>query len=117
MKFKIDENLPTDVAQYLIEEGHDAHTVYDEDLGGAKDEHIARKVKREKRILVTGDLDFSDIRTYPPAFYYGIIVLRLSKQDKKSILSAVQSFLPVLEQEPIEARLWIVEDQKIRIRE
>ena len=117
MKFKIDENLPIDAAQYLIDEGHDAHTVYDEDLGGAKDEVIARKVKREKRILVTGDLDFSDIRIYPPAFYYGIIVLRLSRQDKKSILAAVQTFLPVLDQEPIEAKLWIVEDKKIRIRE
>jgi predicted nuclease of predicted toxin-antitoxin system len=117
MKFKIDENLPLDVAELLIEVGHDAHTVYDEDLSGARDEIIARKVKREKRILVTIDLDFSDIRTYPPAFYYGIIVLRLSRQDKNTILSAVQTFLSVLEHEPIEAKLWIVEDKKIRIRE
>jgi predicted nuclease of predicted toxin-antitoxin system len=32
MKFKIDENLPTDLAEFLRNEGYDAITVLDHDL-------------------------------------------------------------------------------------
>jgi predicted nuclease of predicted toxin-antitoxin system len=32
MLFKIDENLPTDLAQLMVSSGHDAKTVYDQQL-------------------------------------------------------------------------------------
>jgi hypothetical protein len=32
------------------------------------------------------------------------------------VLDAVASTLPVLEREPLDKRLWIVEDERIRIR-
>ena len=34
MKFKIDENLPIEVAQLLNQAGYDAMTVYEQNLGG-----------------------------------------------------------------------------------
>ena len=37
MKFKIDENLPGELVADLRELGHDAETVFDEQLSGAKD--------------------------------------------------------------------------------
>ncbi len=37
MKFKIDENLPGELAADLCELGYEADTVYDEGLAGAKD--------------------------------------------------------------------------------
>jgi predicted nuclease of predicted toxin-antitoxin system len=117
MKFKIDENIPVDAAQLLSEAGHNVHTVYEEALNGEADEIVAKKVRREKRILLTCDLDFADIRRYPPEEYSGIVVFRLKKQDKKSILSALHGVLPIFEIEEIRGRLWIVEDEKIRIRE
>jgi hypothetical protein len=33
------------------------------------------------------------------------------------VLDALASALPVLEREPLEKRLWIVEEERIRIRE
>ena len=35
MKFKIDENLPVEVTNLLTEHGHDAMTVFQENLDGA----------------------------------------------------------------------------------
>jgi hypothetical protein len=35
MKFKVDQNLPADFVQILSQAGHDALTVWQEDLGGA----------------------------------------------------------------------------------
>lgn len=37
MKFKIDENLPIELADLLQNEGYDASTIYSESLKGAKD--------------------------------------------------------------------------------
>ena len=36
MKFKIDENLPVEVAELLREAGHDAATAIEQQLGGLK---------------------------------------------------------------------------------
>jgi predicted nuclease of predicted toxin-antitoxin system len=41
MRFKVDENLPADVAAVLREAGHYASTVLEEGLGGALDSAIA----------------------------------------------------------------------------
>ena len=41
MKFKIDENLPAEVAKILARAGFDAHTVADENLSGTDDDTVA----------------------------------------------------------------------------
>jgi predicted nuclease of predicted toxin-antitoxin system len=47
--------------------GHDAPTVVQQALGGQPDERVIDVCSREQRALVTADLDFSNILTYPPA--------------------------------------------------
>ncbi|MDC7217410.1 MAG: DUF5615 family PIN-like protein [Spirochaetales bacterium] len=66
-KFKIDENLPVEVAEMLKAAGDDAMTILDQSMVGELDPKVASVCKSEGRALVTLDLDFSDIRTYPPA--------------------------------------------------
>jgi predicted nuclease of predicted toxin-antitoxin system len=117
MRLKIDENLPIDVADILRAAGHDAHSVYDESLAGAEDEKLAAVARQERRGFITLDLDFADIRAYPPQEYSGIIVLRISRQDKNHVLDTISRLLPVLQSEELLGRLWIVDDRRIRIRE
>jgi predicted nuclease of predicted toxin-antitoxin system len=66
-RFKLDENLPRDVQALLRQGGHDVQTALDEQLGGRPDPEILDAYVREARILVTFDLDFADIRLYPPS--------------------------------------------------
>ncbi len=68
-------------------------------------------------MLVTLDLDFADIRAYPPARSPGRIVLRLSTQEKWHIFAMLQKTCAALQTESPAARLWIVEDERIRVRE
>lgn len=42
MKFKVDENLPEEVAEALVDLGHDADTVHGEGLSGAEDAVVLR---------------------------------------------------------------------------
>jgi predicted nuclease of predicted toxin-antitoxin system len=79
MRFKIDENLPVEVAELLGNAGHDAVTVMEQQMGGSEDVEIAVACQEESRILVTLDLDFADIRAYPPSEFPGFVVLRLKR--------------------------------------
>ncbi len=113
--FKVDENLPIDVAELLRQHGHDAMTVYEQHLGGHPDNDIASVCRAENRALITLDLDFSNIRVYPPHKHPGIIVLRLDRQDKPGVLAAIEQVLLLLPCEPLVQRLWIVESDRVRI--
>ena len=117
MKFKLDENIPVEAAALLREAGHDAVTVLDQNMGGKADEILIEVCLQEQRALITLDLDFSDIKTYPPSSYHGIFVLRIKQQSRSKVLEAIVKLIPYLPSEPIEKQLWIVEEDKIRIRE
>lgn len=116
MRFKIDENLPVEVAEILREIGYDALTVEEQRLRGEQDQSLASICRREQRILVTLDLDFADIRTYRPKDYPGFLVLRLKNQDKLEVLKVFRSLLPLLRSESLEGYLWIVDEDRVRIR-
>lgn len=116
MRFKIDENLPTEVKDFFQRAGYEATTVADEGLAGRPDEAIAVICQREARVIVTLDHGFGDIRAYPPQEYTGLIVLRTSRQDRSTILEIIERLIPVLHRESPEQRLWIVDERRIRIR-
>jgi len=115
VRFKIDENLPPDAAALLQKSGHDALTVWDQGLQGRPDLPIASVCQEEQRIFITLDLDFADIRADPPDQYSGLIVMRLSDQSRAHVLRTLQGLLPVLKYETIEGRLWIVDENAVRI--
>jgi predicted nuclease of predicted toxin-antitoxin system len=115
LKFKIDENLPLEAVAPLTQAGHDACTVLDERLVGASDQRIGVVCQREGRALITLDLDFADIRAYPPGDYAGLVVLRLSRLGKHRVLSTIERLLPLFEIEQLEGKLWIVEEAAVRI--
>lgn len=117
MKFKLDENIPVEASALLQEAGHDSLTVVDQNMGGEQDEQIIQVCSREKRALITLDLDFADINTYPPSKHQGILVLRIKRQSRSKVLEAINKLIPLLPTESIEKRLWIVEEDKIRVRE
>ncbi len=116
MKFKVDENLPEEAARLLVEAGHDASTIAAQGMAGDPDPDLASACQREQRALVTLDLGFADIRTYPPDEYPGLIVLRLNRQDKPHVLTVLEQLLPNLAGEPLVNRLWIVDENRLRIR-
>ena len=116
MQFKIDENLHSDAADLLRKHGHDALTVQEEGLRGGIDSDIADVCRQEDRAIITLDLDFPDIRDYPPENYHGIIVLRLNDQSRAAVLNVVARIIPVFDSESPVRRLWIDDEYQIRIR-
>lgn len=116
MRFKVDENLPVEVAELLREASHDAVTVLEQAMGGQSDLLVADVVRSEERALITLDLDFSNIRRFPPRQFHGLIVLRLTAHDKPRIVSVVKRLMPLLNEEDLRGKLWIVDEIAVRIR-
>jgi len=117
MQFKLDENLPHDAVLLLRDGCHDAVSVLEQDLGGEPDDQIAAVCRAEHRALVTLDVDFANIRAYPPHETAGIIVIRLAHQDRSHVLQAFRFLLDFLRSNEPQRSLWIVEEARVRIRE
>jgi predicted nuclease of predicted toxin-antitoxin system len=116
MRFKIDENLHDDVAAMLVAAGHDAQTVHAEGLRGCDDAILASHCLTEDRAIVTLDLDFADIRAFPPASGAGIIVLRVRDQSRPHILDVLNRAIILLQSANIAGQLWVVTEAGVRIR-
>lgn len=71
---------------------------------------------RDVSILVTADLDLSDIRQYPPEDAPGYMVLHLPRQSKSALLGLLAKAIPLLASHPTSGKLWIVEPDRLRIR-
>jgi predicted nuclease of predicted toxin-antitoxin system len=118
MHFLIDADLPRSVGDLLRSHGHKATDVRDIGMRSALDTTIAQHAQREGWCLLTGDFDFSDIRSYPPADYAGIVVLViLPPVTSLYITQLLAMFLQqsdLVEQLP--GKLVIVEVGRVRLR-
>jgi predicted nuclease of predicted toxin-antitoxin system len=117
LKFKIDENLPAEYTSILEGAGFQADTVADENLSGSDDHVLVERCRIDGRIFMTLDLDFANIQAYAPQSLSGIIVFRSKSQDKRTLVMLLERLVPALSKRSPERQLWIVEPDRIRIRE
>ena len=89
MKIKLDENLPTALAERLRGLGHDVETVREEAMEGERDERIWNSAQSEERFLITQDLDFSDTRKFAPGSHFGLLLVRLREPGRLALTISV----------------------------
>ena len=116
MKFKVDENLPDEVADDLRTAGFDAQTVADQALAGATDDVLLSIVQREQRVLLTMDKGIANIHEYPPKDYAGIVLFRPRSAGRRSVLQFVRQYMPPLLKLELTGHLLVVSEAGIRIR-
>ena len=63
--FRLDENLGRQAIDLFLEAGHDIATVARQDLRGAADNRLIAVCREEARVLVTLDLDYSNVLRFP----------------------------------------------------
>jgi predicted nuclease of predicted toxin-antitoxin system len=116
MKFKLDENLPRELADDLLRLGHDADTVVGEGLAGADDATIVQAARAADRILLTLDKGIASLLQYPVHEHGGVVLFRPDGSGRRTILSFVRSRLPTLLEMEMAGRLTVVGPTRIRIR-
>jgi predicted nuclease of predicted toxin-antitoxin system len=73
----VDESLPRAVTRKLLAAGHDALDVRDAGLRGAPDDAVFARALSDRRIVISGDVDFANTLHFPTGSHAGIVVLRL----------------------------------------
>lgn len=117
MKFLLDANVPYSAKETFQLKGHQVIHVRDVSLEQSTDFVIARWARRKKAVLVSRDLDFANIVSFPPKNHYGLLVLRLpSAVSAKQICRYLDGFLDFAGGRDLKNTLVIVEPARIRIR-
>ena len=116
MKFKIDENLPRELVADLRDLGHDADTVFDESLGGAKDPILMEAASADKRILLTLDKGIANLQQYPVEKHAGVVLFRPVRSGRHVVLAFIRERLHSLLELDLRGRLTVVGPTRIRVR-
>ena len=116
MRIKLDQNLPQDLVQVLALRGHDVRSVWDQGLAGVQDQDLSGICRTEDRVLITLDMDFADILSYPPAQSAGIIVLRCPIQSRRHVMTLALFAVDALTHEELRGATCIAEPGRVRVR-
>jgi predicted nuclease of predicted toxin-antitoxin system len=117
VKFKLDENVPW-ILKKLIESvgNHQVDSVFHENLMGIDDIKLVSLCKKEERILITQDSDFTNIHIFPDDCHCGIILIKNKTQGKKAIQKLFSDFLKSFNLDTVKNNLIIIESNQYKIR-
>ncbi len=117
MRILADMHISPNTVQHLMRTGHDAIRVDAVMPNTATDREIVGWAARNDRVVLTQDLDFSDIIALSGAIRPSLITLRLSDSRVENVNRVLESVLPQIE-DCIEAGIVVtVEDDRFRIRQ
>jgi predicted nuclease of predicted toxin-antitoxin system len=116
MRFKLDENLSRYLKPVLEALNHKVSTAAEESLLSKPDAIIAAAAKKENRILLTLDVEFADLRKYPPGDNPGIIVFRPESFGPLAVNKLIETFVKTVNLDELKGCLVIVEPTRVRIR-
>jgi predicted nuclease of predicted toxin-antitoxin system len=116
MKLKLDENLSRHLKPVLIELGHDVLTAADENLLSHPDTEIARAAKDEQRMLMTLDIEFPDLRKYPPGSHSGVILFRPLSLGPLTVNTLITDFVRSTDLDKLVACVAVVDPVHVRVR-
>ncbi|MFQ6059237.1 MAG: DUF5615 family PIN-like protein [Anaerolineae bacterium] len=95
---------------------HTVETAQDAGLLGQDDSVLLAHAVQQGQILITNDLDFGDIRHYPPLHHCGVIVLRIRPKSADRVHTVLRRFLATTTQQEMRRALVIVDAVKYRVR-
>jgi predicted nuclease of predicted toxin-antitoxin system len=113
---KLDENLSRHLKHSLSVYQHDVTTAGEEGLLSQPDTVIAAAANTEGRMLLTLDIEFGDLRKYPPSSHPGIILFRPKTFGPLAVNRFVEAFVRDNALEPLAGCVVVVEPTRIRVR-
>ena len=116
MRILADANISHYTVQRLNALGHDAVYALDLLSPTADDRSIVNTAVAENRVILTQDLDFTNLIALSGAAQPSLISLRLSDSREANVNRALESVLPDLEERVAGGIIATVEDARFRIR-
>ena len=115
--FLIDECLSRSLADALIWRGYSVTLIQDTELRGEPDNKIFEYAKTNQSVLLTADLDFGNIYSFPLGSHSGIAIVNIPDEMSSDVINReVIKSLQYLAPSDFEGNLIIIEIGRVRIR-
>jgi predicted nuclease of predicted toxin-antitoxin system len=116
MRFLADMGVSQRVVTWLHAQGHDAIHLRDEGLQRLENGDIFTKAFRESRIILTWDLDFTEIVALSKTSTVSAVVFRLLNTRSDHVIARLERVLAVSAQDLQEGAIISVEEGRHRVR-
>lgn len=116
MRFLADMGVPSTVVAELCRMGHDAVHLREQGLHRLPDDEIFQKTIAEGRILLTFDLDFSEIVALSGNQQVGVVVFRLRNTRAHRVMERLEKVLTESSDALEKGAVVSVEDHRHRVR-
>ena len=116
MKLKLDENLSRHLKPALRRLNHDVETAADEGLLSRSDVEVGMAAREAGRVLLTLDMDFGDLRKFPPGSHPGIVLFRPRSYGPLSVNAFIEKFVGGTDLRELSGCLVVVEPHRVRVR-
>src|SRR5712691_10884126 len=116
MRFLADMGVSQRVVTWLQEQGHDATHLRDEGLQKLENGEIFTKAFRESRIILTWDLDFTEIVALSKTGTVSAVVFRLMNTRSDHVVERLERVLSESAQDLEEGVIISVEEGRHRVR-
>lgn len=116
MRLLADMHISPVTVKFLQGLGHDAVRVNEVMTPNASDSEIVERADSSDRVILTQDLDFSEIIALSGKMKPSLISLRLSSSRVEFVNAILEKVLPRIEKDVEKGAIISVEDDKIRIR-
>lgn len=117
MRFLVDMALSPKAVHFLKNLGHEAIRANDLGMAKSKDREILDYAAENDMVVVTADLDFSDILAHMRHRKPSVIIFRLKDPCLEHVDSLLSSSLPRIEDFLDRGSIVVIEDYRIRVRE
>jgi predicted nuclease of predicted toxin-antitoxin system len=119
LRFFADHCVPTSVILLLQQAGHETLRLRDYIPPDSSDQLVISKAQELDAILLSLNGDFTDIVTYPPVRYRGIVALQVRNHPEMipQLVERLKAYLSAHDDmEHYSGKLLIAETHRIRIR-
>ena len=114
--FLLDQNIRADTLEFLRTLGLEVTSTRELGLEQAPDDEIVMVARNLDAVIVTFNMDFADIRFYPPSAHTGVIRLRIEPQTIEVVHPILKNLFTSIPHDQLKGALTTVTKDKIRIR-
>lgn len=116
MSILVDHCVPNIFLHVLQQWGYEANPLKKYISPDADDPDVLLLAQKLDAVLLTADMDFSNILNYPPQDYQGIIVIRYQAVQETESIAALKSALEDLYRDGLRGVLVVITANRYRVR-
>ena len=116
MPVLLDHCVPRKFLTLIASWGYEASLLSEHSKPDIPDGEVVAIAQQLDAVFLTVDMDFSNILTYPPQDYAGIVVIRYQARNEAQVIDALRQALEDLYRDDLRGALVVISEDHYRVR-